>query len=68
MGVRISLTHMGKLFLNIHMGVDVCARTHITANMWRSEGSLQGSVLSFPHVDSGDQTQVIRLSSKHLYP
>lgn len=34
----------------------------------RSEDNLQESVLFFHHVDSGNRTQVFRLSSKHLYP
>lgn len=35
--------------------------------MWQSEDNPWGSVLSFYHVDPGDQTQVGRGGSKHLY-
>lgn len=36
--------------------------------VWKSEESFQGLIFSFCHMDSEDQTQAVRLSSKHLYP
>lgn len=35
--------------------------------MWKSEKKLIGSSLSFYHVDSKKQTQVVRLGGKHIY-
>lgn len=39
-----------------------------TVYMWRSEHKFGEQVLSFLHVDSRYQTQVIRLGSKPIYP
>lgn len=39
---------------------------HVTA--WVSEDNLQESVLSFHHIGSGNQTQVVKFNRKHLYP
>lgn len=46
------------------LSVCVCARARAVtvAGMWEI-----GGILSFHHVDSGDQAQVIRLGGKHLY-
>lgn len=41
---------------------------HSTVEVWRSEDSLEGLVLSSHYVGSEDQTQVIRPGSKHLSP
>ena len=46
-----------------------CVHTRSTmAFMWISEDNLQESVLPFHYADLRDGTQVIMLSSKHLYP
>ena len=46
----------------------VCVHIHVCTmrGMWKSEGNFVGVVLSFYHVGPRDQTQVIRLGSKHL--
>lgn len=36
--------------------------------IWKSEDNCKESVLSFHHVGLRDQTEVIRLGGKHLYP
>lgn len=46
----------------------MCVQTCAIAIVWRSEEHLQGSFLSFYHVDTRDPTSVIRFDSKHLYP
>lgn len=38
-----------------------------TAHVWKSQDSLWKSILSFHHVHSGYQTQVIGLGSKVYY-
>lgn len=48
--------------LHMCMNVDMCY-CHIV--LWRSEDSLQVSILSFYHVHAGVQTQVIWLHSKY---
>lgn len=37
-------------------------------HMWMSEGGLLELALFFRHVSPGDQTQVIKLGSGHIYP
>ena len=39
----------------------------VTEHMWRSEGNLQQSVLSFNYVGPWGYTPVIRLGGKSLY-
>lgn len=41
----------------------VCARTHTCGEV---RGQLEGSFLSFHHVDPGDETQVTRFGDKCL--
>lgn len=41
---------------------------HVTVYVRRSEDNLEELVLSFHYMGSGDQTQVIRLGGKPLYP
>lgn len=41
---------------------------HSKIHRWQREDNLQKSVCAFYHVSSADQTQVIRLGSKWLYP
>lgn len=40
----------------------------VLRHMWRAEDNLSGLVLSFYCVGPRDQTQVLRLGGKHLYP
>ena len=39
---------------------------YATTLLWRSEATMQESVLSFHHAGSQNQAQVIRLGEKHL--
>lgn len=48
------------------MCIQMCP-PHTTAHTWRSENSLREWFLSFHHLSSGDQTQVVRFGSKHIY-
>lgn len=50
------------LSLFLHGQEAMCATTLV----WRSEATMQESVLSFHHAGSKNQTQVIRLGGKHL--
>lgn len=40
---------------------------HAMGRKWRSEYNFLELVLSFYHVDFGDQTQIVRLGRKYLY-
>lgn len=42
--------------------------SHAITCMWRPEDSLQESLLSFYHVDAGNQTQVMKFGGKHSLP
>lgn len=42
----------------------VCVHMHVHGG----QDSLQVLILTFYHVGSGDQTQVVSLGSKHIYP
>lgn len=52
----------------MHVPMCLCMFTHARVQMYMSGDSLQGSVLSFYHVNSTDQTRVVRLSCKHPCP
>ena len=52
--------------IKLSMCVVVVGHTDALACVWRSEDSLQKSVLLFHQGGSGDQTQVIRLGGKCL--
>ena len=47
--------------------VCVCVYPRATEHVWRSEDNLEGSVLSFHNVHSGDQTQNHMVVGKPLY-
>lgn len=44
----------------------MCMCVHMCHGGWGSEDNLQKLILSFYHVGSGDQTEVVRLGSKYL--
>lgn len=62
--------------IHVYTCVYMCACKHVCIRvaaytlvlMWRSEYSLQKSILSFHHADCRNLTQAARLSSKCLYP
>ena len=55
--------------LCVHAHVSVCeGHVYALALMWKSEDDFRESVLSFYPADPGDQTQVIGIGSKCLYP
>lgn len=60
-----------KTFLNIFFLVCVLGEGHVQVyhmHMWRLEVNLLELVLSFSPVGPKDQSQVLRASSKYLYP
>lgn len=66
----------GRLFknffkhLNIFLYSFVCVCMHTRACMqhvWRSEDNFRYSALSYHHLGSGEQSQIFRLGSQHLY-
>lgn len=70
------LLDSGRLFknffkhLNIFLYSFVCVCMHTRACMqhvWRSEDNFRYSALSYHHLGSGEQSQIFRLGSQHLY-
>lgn len=54
------------LFLTFYSFFLMCMCVHMCHGGWGSKDNLQKLILSFYHVGSGDQTEVVRLGSKYL--
>lgn len=65
----INVLFTANLFLIFKLHLFVAnGGAHALVCAWRSEYSLQKPIISFHYVGSRDQTQVIRLGSRHLHP
>lgn len=62
----ISTVFLKSLIFTLISFVDICGHINATVGMQRSEDNLRTLVLSFPHVGTGSQTQVVRLGSRCL--
>jgi hypothetical protein len=54
-------------FFNVLHFIYLCECMHALVLMWRSENSIQESVLSFYHLSPRNQTQVLKLGGCCLY-